>query len=91
MSRLVAILIVAGLLAVAGFFAWASYAMHGDWTGGSRAIATAMAIGVIGVGALTGALMWLAFYSARAGYDEPARLDMSEPEPGEQPENPDGP
>jgi hypothetical protein len=52
------------------------YTMGGfAWTGGSRAIAVALVAGAVGVGALTGVLMWLAFYSARKGYDDPPTFD----------------
>jgi high-affinity Fe2+/Pb2+ permease len=80
MGRPAAILVTLGLLVVAGFFAWAFYFTRGEWTGGSRAIVIAMAAGAIGVGALTGALMWLAFYSARKGYDESPQLEANDPD-----------
>jgi cation transporter-like permease len=79
-GRTAAILITLGLLALAGFFAWAFYVTRGDWAGGSKAIFIAMAAGAIGVGALTGVLMWLAFYSSRAGYDESPQLEAHDPE-----------
>lgn len=68
-------LTVAGLALVGGFMAWAlakSDALPGSWTGGSPHILAAMLIAVVGVAALTGGLMWLAFYSARRGYDDRA-------------------
>lgn len=68
-------LAAAGLAAVLAFMAWVvsrSGAMGGSWTGGSVHMAAAMAIGVLGAGALTGGLMWLAFFSARRGYDDRA-------------------
>lgn len=34
-------------------------------------------VGLLAVGGLTGVLMWLAFYSARHGYDEP--YDVNKP------------
>jgi cation transporter-like permease len=82
-GRPAAILITLGLLVMAGFFAWAFYVTRGDWTGGSRAILIAMAAGAIGVGALTGVLMWLAFYSSREGYDESPKLESHDPETGD--------
>ncbi|MDB5480527.1 MAG: hypothetical protein JWO83_1580 [Caulobacteraceae bacterium] len=76
---LVVILSVAGLLAVFGFFGWAFYTTRGvAWTGGSKAIAVALVAGAVAVGALTGLLMWLAFYSSRKGYDEPPTFDDSD-------------
>lgn len=64
-----------GAVLVLGFMAWvvaSSGGMGGAWTGGSPHILAAMVIGVAGAGALTAGLMWLAFYSARKGYDERA-------------------
>ena len=74
---------VLGLAGVLAFMAWVasrSGAMGGSWTGGSAHILIAMAIGVVGAGALTGGLMWLAFYSARRGYDD--RADSREIDEG---------
>ena len=71
--RPVWVITVAGLLAVAGFMAWVvsrSAELGGSWTGGSVHIAAAMVIGVVGAGALAAGLMWLAFFSARRGYDD---------------------
>ncbi len=71
--RPVWMLTVVGLAVVAAFMAWVasrSGAMGGSWTGGSPHIVAAMVIGVVGAGALTGGLMWLAFFSARHGYDD---------------------
>lgn len=68
-------LTAAGLLAAAAFMAWVasrSPRMGGSWTGGSPHILAAMAIGVVGAGALTAGLMWLAFFSARRGFDDRA-------------------
>jgi cation transporter-like permease len=79
-KHLVAILTAVGLLAVFGFFGWALYISGGfAWTGGSKAIVIALVAGAVGVGALTGVLMWLAFYSSRKGFDDPPSFD----EPGE--------
>ena len=81
MRRLVVILTAVGLLAVFGFFGWVFYTTGGfAWTGGSKAIVVALIAGAIGVGALTGVLMWLAFYSDRKGYDDPPTFD--EPDQG---------
>ncbi len=68
-------LTIAGFAVVAAFMAWVvsqSGGMGGSWTGGSPHIVAAMAIGVVGAGLLTGLLMWLAFFSARRGYDDRA-------------------
>jgi cation transporter-like permease len=81
MKRLVVVLTSVGLLAVFGFFGWVFYATGGfAWTGGSKAIVIALIAGAVGVGALTGALMWLAFYSDRRGYDDPPTFDEPGPE-----------
>jgi cation transporter-like permease len=83
MKRLfVVVVIVLGLAVIFGFFGWAFYVTRGsDWTGGSTAITVAMIAGTIAVGALTGVLMWLAFYSSRRGYDDPPRFE--EPKDGD--------
>ena len=59
-------------LAVLLFAGWAIYSgsKAGGW-GGLVAIWPIVLVGVLAVGALTGALMWLAFYSADHGYDDP--------------------
>jgi cation transporter-like permease len=83
------ILMVAGMLAAlalaAGLAGWTFYAGSriGDgWTGVSHVL-TFVIIGLTAVGALTGGLMWLAFYSARHGYDEP--YDVNKPGGGRGP------
>ena len=58
----------AGLVA---FGAWASSRLAGDF-GGTVWIWIAMIGAAVVVAALTAALIWLAFYSARAGYDDAA-------------------
>ena len=72
MKHGLAIASAAGLIALFGFFGWAFYATRdfGSWTGGSLVVALMIALGVIFTGGLTGALMWLAFYSSRKGYDD---------------------
>ncbi|MDB5483774.1 MAG: hypothetical protein JWO83_4827 [Caulobacteraceae bacterium] len=76
MKRWVVILAALGLMAVFAFFGWAFYISGGfAWTGGSKAIVIALVAGAVGVGALTGVLMWLAFYSSRKGYDDPPSFD----------------
>ena len=76
--RAVWALTVAGLAGVAAFMAWVvvrtgapdSPLGRAPWTGGSPHIAAAMAIAVVGAGGLAAGLMWLAFFSARRGYDD---------------------
>ena len=73
--RPVWMLTAAGLALVAAFMAWVvsrSGALGGSWTGGSPHILAAMVIGVVGAGGLAAALIWLAFFSARRGYDDRA-------------------
>ena len=79
-NRLVVALAAAGVLAMFAFFGWAFWATRGTaWTGGSKAITVALVAGALVVGALTGVLMWLAFYSNRKGFDEPPTFDDPEP------------
>ena len=80
--RPVWVLAAAGLLAVVAFMAWVfarSGELGGSWTGGSIHILAAMLIAVVGAGGLAAGLMWLAFFSARRGYDD--RVETW-PEPG---------
>ncbi len=74
------ILVVVGLLALAGVLGWALYATRGlgPWTGGSPVILLMMIGGAVLTGGLTAVLMWLAFYSERKGYDEPFRLESDD-------------
>ncbi len=57
---------------VMGLIGWAfiSTSALGSMTGGSWALTLMIAGGAVGAGALTGVLMWLAFYSARKGFDD---------------------
>jgi cation transporter-like permease len=75
--------LVIGLAVVVlgGFFGWALFATRGfgSMTGGSRALAVLITLGVVGTGALAGVLMWLAFYSDRKGYDDPPTFEEHEP------------
>jgi hypothetical protein len=48
----------------------------GSWTGGSASLAAIIVLGVLGVGGLTGVLMWLAFYSDNKGYDDPPVFEL---------------
>jgi hypothetical protein len=61
--------LVAGIL---GYLGWALWSLRGtgSWTGGSWVLGAIIVGGVLVTGALAGALMWLAFYSARRGYDD---------------------
>ena len=70
--------IAAGLTA---FGAWASSRLEGGF-GGTVWIWVAMIGGALTVAALTAGLMWLAFFSARAGYDD-AASELQEPDEGE--------
>jgi hypothetical protein len=66
-----------GLALFGVFIGWAFYrseALGGGWES-LRPILPAVIIGVVVVGALTGVLMYLAFYSSRKGYDEPFEFD----------------
>jgi hypothetical protein len=68
---------------VALFLGWAVFAVFNS-AGGWRGLAAVWPFvvgGLFGVGALTGVLMWLAFYSANHGYDDP-------PEPTDPPHDP---
>ncbi len=76
------LLIVISLALVAGFFAWAfqvSGGIGGGWEDSLKPIWRYVAGGLAVVAALTGGLMWLAFYSSRRGYDEP--YDVNKPPP----------
>ena len=73
--RAVWTLTATGLAGVVAFMAWVASRSGalgggGSWTGGSPHILAAMIIAVIGAGGLAAGLMWLAFYSARRGYDD---------------------
>ena len=76
------LLVFAGVMIVAGFLIWLFRVLShsATWTGGSPVIAGMIVAGVVGVGALTGVLMWLAFYSARKGYDEAPRFGPADPD-----------
>ncbi|HEY8571928.1 hypothetical protein [Phenylobacterium sp.] len=70
-ARYVLILLLS-IAAVGAFLAWGFYATRtsGSITGGSWVLAAIIVGGVVVTGALAGGLMWLAFYSARKGYDD---------------------
>lgn len=62
-----------GLAAFALFAGWAFYRgshIGGGWSG-LRSIWPFVAGGVLMTGGLTAFLMWLAFYSAKHGWDDP--------------------
>ena len=77
-------LLIAAFVALAMFGAvigWAFYAssqLEGGWES-LRPILPMVIFGLVLVGGLTGALMWLAFYSSKAGYDEPYDWDDDQP------------
>ena len=75
------VLIVAVAAGLVGFGAWASGVLPGSF-GGTPWIWLAMVGGAIVVAALTGGLLWLAFYSSRAGYDDAAaeHQDLNRPD-----------
>lgn len=60
--------------AVIGWAFYASSQMEGGWES-LRPILPMVIFGLVMVGGLTGALMWLAFYSSKSGYDEPFEFD----------------
>ena len=74
------ILTVLGLGAMVAFGTWAFEAAGASGNGwdGLKPIMPYVIGGMVAVGALTGVLMWLAFYSSRKGYDEPFNLDEPE-------------
>ena len=61
--------LVAALLGLIAFVLGAVRALRGELPISIHGY-LAMAIAVVGVTALTGGLMWLAFYSARSGWDD---------------------
>jgi hypothetical protein len=70
-------LVAAAIAAVLGWMGWSLYASGGlgDVGSGGSALVLVIVGGVAGTGLLAGALMWLAFYSSRRGWDEPARFE----------------
>jgi hypothetical protein len=80
--HLATIFLLLVLALVAGFFGWALHAaepMGSGWEGLAGVWLYVLG-GLVAVGALTGGLMWLAFYSSRHGYDEP--FDVNKPNGG---------
>lgn len=80
----IAIFMGGGLAILFGFMGWAFYSTRAMGLGGpgSGAIVVMIVAGVLGVGCLTGVLMWLAFYSSRKGYDESPKFE-TKPDGGE--------
>jgi len=73
------LMLAVALAGVAAFFVWAF--QQGEGVGGGweslGPIWLYVAGGLVVVAALTGGLMWLAFYSSRRGYDEPFDINAS--------------
>ncbi|WP_312160865.1 hypothetical protein [Phenylobacterium sp.] len=76
---LTAVGLLAALALLAGLGGWTYYAgaRVGDGWEGVGHVLPFVIVGLVAVGGLTGGLMWLAFYSARRGYDEP--YDVNKP------------
>lgn len=75
------IVAVLGFAAFAVFAAWAFYEgarVGGGWEALLPVLPYVIG-GLMAVGALTGVLMWLAFFSSRRGYDEPYDVDAPLP------------
>lgn len=71
MTRLGGTLAGTGLAVLVAGLGWALYATGAfSFDAGSPAIIVIIVAGVVGTGVLAGIFMWLAFYSARQGYDE---------------------
>ena len=71
-GTLLLIVLLAAMVAFAGWGAWASWRLAGDAPMGVHGwIAMGLAGG--GVALLTGGFTWLAFYSARKGFDDDQR------------------
>ena len=73
------IALLAALAAIAALGGWTLYAssrLGYGWEGLGQVLVFVVA-GLVAVGGLAGGLMWLAFYSARHGYDEP--YDINKP------------
>ena len=73
-------LVVIGLAMVFGFMGKALWDIGGlrGLTGGHPELGVAIAIAVVGSGALAAVLMRLAFYSSRKGYDETVEFEARE-------------
>ena len=72
--------VVAALAAITVLVVWSltiSARLGGNGWDWLMPILPFVIVGLLAVGGLTGVLMWLAFYSARRGYDEP--YDVNKP------------
>ena len=73
---LVGVLLALAVMTALAFWSFTISARLGggswDWL---KPILPFVIAGLVAVGGLTGGLMWLAFYSARRGYDEPYDVD----------------
>ena len=78
---LIGVLLALAVTTALAFWAYAVSARLGgegwDWL---TPILPFVIVGLLAVGGLTGVLMWLAFYSARRGYDAP--YDVNQPRGG---------
>jgi hypothetical protein len=72
------IIALAGLALLGAGLAW--LLVLTDAVGSLGPVLPWMIAGVLATAALTGGLMWLAFYSSRHGYDEP--YDVNKPNGG---------
>ena len=72
LGTLLLMVVLAAMVVFAGYGAWASWRLAGD---APMSVHGWIAMGLAGGGValLTGAFMWLAFYSARKGYDDDQR------------------
>lgn len=70
-ATLIAFAILFGLLAAAGFYAWSGLPASGEYLPSDYYIA--LIIGALCAVLVGVALMALAFYSSRKGYDDPPR------------------
>ena len=76
LTVLASLVCVAALAALAGWTFYAGARIGGGW-GALSPVLLSVIGGLVMVGALTGGLMWLAFFSSRRGYDEP--YDVNRP------------
>jgi hypothetical protein len=86
MNRIGGGLAIVALLGMAGAVAWALWATAAlNFRGGSATSVVIIAAGVLLTGALAGAFMWLAFYSARKGYDDAPKIEPDRKDPARPP------
>ena len=69
LGTLLLIVVLTGMVVLAGWGAWASWRLARD---APMSVHGWIAMGLAGggVAAMTGGFIWLAFYSARKGYDD---------------------